>query len=1550
MLKAGSLPPRQGLYDPANEHDNCGVGFICNIKNKPSHDIIQKGLEILVNLDHRGAVGADPLAGDGAGILIQIPHKLLKEDCAKLGFDLPDVGKYAVGQMFLPQDDSARAACEQAFETVIAREGQVLLGWRDVPVNNSCLGESVKPDEPVVRQVFIARGEGTPVRGAFERKLYVIRKQSHHAIWDETPEQDHANFYTCSLSTRTIVYKGMVLSKNLQVYYKDLSDPRSQSALALAHQRFSTNTFPSWELAQPFRYLCHNGEINTVRGNINWMAARKHSMNSDVLGKDLDKLWPLIGDGASDSATFDNALELLVAGGYTLSHAMMMMIPEAWDNNPLMDADRRAFYEYNAALMEPWDGPAAVCFTDGRQIGATLDRNGLRPARYVVTDDDHVIMGSEVGVLHIPESKIVKKWRLQPGKMFLIDLEEGRIIDDEEVKAQLTGAKPYQKWLDSSQIMVSDLPDDVAPMMPDHETLLDHQQAFGYTQEDTKHFLIPMAMTGQDPIGSMGRDTPIAVLSERPKMLFDYFKQNFAQVTNPPIDPIREELVMSLVSLIGPRPNLLDPDHAGGQKRLEVRQPILTNLELEKIRHIEDHVDRAFRTYTLDTTYPVENGAGGMEAALEQMFAKAEEVVNEGYNILILSDRSTDADHVAIPALLATAGVHHHLIRAGLRTDVGLVVETGEARRVHDFCLLAGYGAEAFNPYLAFETIANVNDEMDGVSVDEAQSRYIKAVAKGMLKVFSKMGISTFQSYCGAQIFDAVGLNDSFIEQFFTKTASQVGGIGLSEVAEETVSRHASAYGTDPLLKKQLDVGGELAWRHRGEAHAWTPETIASLQHAVRKGDRDEYRRFEAAMNGHDKKAMYLRGLFDLKSNAKPVALDEVEPVEAICKRFATGAMSFGSISWEAHTNLAIAMNQLGGKSNTGEGGEEAVRFTPNEKGENLRSAIKQVASGRFGVTAEYLVNADDIQIKMAQGAKPGEGGQLPGHKVNEWIARVRHSTPGVGLISPPPHHDIYSIEDLAQLIHDLKNINPQARISVKLVSEVGVGTVAAGVSKAHADHVTISGFDGGTGASPLTSTQHAGSPWEIGLAETHQTLVMNRLRGRIAVQVDGGLRTARDVIIGALLGADEFGFATAALIAQGCLMMRKCHLNTCPVGIATQNEELRKLFPGEPAHVVNYFTFMAEEMRVLMAELGFRTVQEMIGRSDCIQMKKAISHWKEQGLDFTRLLTKPEAGEGVAVYNCETQDHGLDKAIDNDLIKQARATIDGGKPVKIEAKFVNVNRTIGTMLSGEIAKKHGKKGLADDSIYIDATGTAGQSLGAWASPGMTIDLKGDANDYVGKGLAGGRLIIRPADDSPIVAEDNIIVGNTCLYGATAGEAFFRGVGGERFCVRNSGATAVVEGVGDHGCEYMTGGVVLVLGPTGRNFAAGMSGGIAYVFDEAGDFETRCNMAQVELEPIAAEEAKMEESGQGGDLESHGKVDINHDMTRFDEARLKALIERHLHYTGSARAKGILDNWEASLPKFVKVMPVEYRRALMEMQARTQAAEHDGVVTSVGGQ
>jgi glutamate synthase (NADPH/NADH) large chain len=1544
-----SLPQEQGLYDPRNEHDACGIGFVANIKNRKSHRIIEQGLEILMNLRHRGAVGADPLAGDGSGIMIQVPDAFMREECARLGFQLPAPGEYAVGMVFLPRDERTRQRCIEAFETIVPAEGQHILGWRDVPTDNSVLGESVKPIEPIIRQVFIGRGPACADVAAFERKLFVIRKQVHHAIWDhDYPGIDQ--FYVVSMSTRTLTYKGMILAANLAVFYPDLQDPRMTSALALVHQRFSTNTFPSWKLAHPFRYLCHNGEINTLRGNINWMLARRQSMKSDLLGDDLEKLWPLIGDGASDSATFDNALELLVAGGYSLPHAMMMMIPEAWDDNPLMDAGRRAFYEYHAALIEPWDGPAAVAFTDGRQIGATLDRNGLRPARYLITDDDLVVMASEAGVLPIPEEKIVKKWRLQPGKMLLIDLEQGRIIDDAELKRDLASAKPYQQWLDATQIKVDQLPLEIGPMAPDRQTLLDRQQAFGYTQEDLRFFLAPMALTGEDPVGSMGRDTPLAVLSDRPKLLFDYFAQCFAQVTNPPIDPIREELVMSLVTLIGPRPNLLAPEGAAGHRRLESRSPILSNVDLERIRRIENHVDNAFRAATLDICYPARDGAAGMEPALQRLLARAEAVVRQGNNIIILSDRCVSADLIAIPSLLATAGVHHHLIRCGLRTSVGLVVETGEARQVHDFCLLAGYGAEAINPYLAFDTLSNLRDELStDLGEAEIHKRYIKAISKGILKVMSKMGISTYQSYCGAQIFDVIGLSKAFVEKYFTGTHTPVEGVGLFEIAEETVRRHRAAYSDAPVLRNALDVGGEIAFRLRGEEHFWTPESVGLLQHAVRSADYGKFKAYTRKINDQSKKLKNLRGLFELKKADQPVPLEEVEPASAIVKRFATGAMSFGSISWEAHTTLAIAMNRIGGKSNTGEGGEEASRYKIQPNGDSMRSAIKQVASGRFGVTTEYLVNADDLQIKIAQGAKPGEGGQLPGHKVDEWIARVRHSTPGVGLISPPPHHDIYSIEDLAQLIYDLKNVNPEARISVKLVSEVGVGTIAAGVAKAHADHVTIAGFEGGTGASPITSIQHAGLPWEIGLAETHQTLVLNRLRGRIAVQVDGGLRTGRDVVVGALLGADEFGFATAALISAGCIMMRKCHLNTCPVGVATQDPELRKRFTGQPEHVINFMYFIAEEVRELMAELGFRTMNEMIGRTDRLEMRHAIEHWKARGLDLSRIFYQVPMSDGVARYNCEAQDHGLEGSLDHQLIAMARPALDGGKPVQIETPVNNTNRIIGAMLSGQVAKRYGHQGLPDDTIHIKCVGTAGQSFGAFLAHGITLELEGDANDYVGKGLSGGRLIIYPSRFSPIDPHDNIIVGNTVLYGAIAGEAYFRGVAGERFAVRNSGVFTVVEGVGDHGCEYMTGGCVVVLGQTGRNFAAGMSGGVAYVLDEDGTFDRRCNLAMVELEPIADEDERLEELyHQGGDLASHGRVELMRDMTRFDAQRLFALIDNHRRFTGSRQATRIVERWSDYLPKFVKVMPVDYRRALEQMQARWRATERTGVSMAVG--
>ena len=1528
-----ALPPAQGLYDPSLERDSCGVGFVCHIKNAKTHSIVRQGLGILERLHHRGAVGADPKAGDGAGILIQIPDEFLR---ANVDFPLPPEGEYGVGMIFLPQEAEPRARMQETIERHIHDGGQSVLGWRDVPVDNSDLGDSVLPSEPVIRQIFIGCGPNCPDQNSFERKLFVIRKRMDNAI--HAAADDCSAYYVSSMSSRTLNYKGMLLAHQVGRYYKDLSDPRFKSALALVHQRFSTNTFPTWDLAHPFRMICHNGEINTLRGNVNWMAARRHTMHSEVLGEDLATIWPLIPEGQSDSACFDNALELLVMGGYSLAHAMMILIPEAWAGNRLMDEKRRAFYEYHMALMEPWDGPAAVAFTDGRQIGATLDRNGLRPARYLVTKDDLVIMASEMGVLEIEEERIVKKWRLQPGRMLLIDLEQGRIIDDDEIKNELAAARPYREWLRDTQIRLEDLPTSVGPMAPDEATLLDSQQAFGYTQEDLKFLLTPMVVTGQEAVGSMGADNPPSVLSSRPKHLSTYFKQNFAQVTNPPIDPIREELVMSLMCIIGPRPNLLGINEAGKHWRLETNQPILTNPDLERIRHIEYSSGGAFRTRTLNAVYPATDGAEGMEAALDKLCGDAERAVLDGFNILILSDRNVNADFIAIPMLLATSAVHHHLIRAGLRTSSGLVVETGAALEVHHFATLSGYGAEAINPYLAFDTIQSLLPRLpERLSFEEAQKRYIKAVGKGLLKVMSKMGISTLESYCGAQIFDAVGLSTTLLDRYFTGTRCQIEGISLSQVAQEAVRWHQIAYGDEQIYRKQLDVGGDYAFRLRGEDHVWTPDTIAKLQHATRANDSKTFAEFSAMINEQNEHLLTFRGLMDFRFAPEPVPLDEVEPASAIVKRFATGAMSFGSISYEAHSTLARAMNALGGKSNTGEGGEEAERYLPLPDGSPNpeRSAIKQVASGRFGVTTEYLVNADDIQIKIAQGAKPGEGGQLPGHKVNAQIARVRHSTPGVGLISPPPHHDIYSIEDLAQLIHDLKNTNPKARISVKLVSEMGVGTVAAGVSKAHADHVTIAGYDGGTGASPLTSIKHAGSPWEIGLAETHQTLVLNQLRGRIAVQVDGGLRTGRDVVIGALLGADEFGFATAPLIVEGCIMMRKCHLNTCPVGVATQDPELRKKFTGKPEHVINYFFFVAEEVRQYMSKLGFRSINEMIGQSDRLEMRRAIAHWKAQGLDFSRLLAKPEVGPGVALYNCESQEHGLEHALDHELIRGALPALESGQPVRIETHLKNYHRTVGAMLSGRVAERYGHEGLPEDTIYIKAKGTGGQSLGAWLAKGVTIELEGEANDYVGKGLSGGKLIIYPPAQSGIErAEDNIIIGNTVLYGAIAGEVYFRGVAGERFCVRNSGAIAVVEGVGDHGCEYMTGGIMVCLGPTGRNFAAGMSGGVAYVLDADGQFADRCNLSMVELQPIPEEDAALEALvHQGGDLETAGLVDLRRDMTRNDKLRLQSLIQRHADFTGSTVAKALLADWDNRFRQFVKVMPVDYKKALEKMEA-----------------
>jgi glutamate synthase (NADPH/NADH) large chain len=1536
-----------GLYRPEFEHDACGIGLIADIKGKKSHDIIGNGLKILVNLTHRGAVGADPLAGDGAGMLVQIPHEFFAAEAVRLGFALPEPGHYGVGQLFLPRDESARKSCKAIIEAVIAEEGQVLLGWRDVPVNNAGLPKIVTDSEPFQAQVFVGRGAGIASETEFERRLYLVRKVISNRITALGGDKSSAEYYPVSMSCRTVVYKGMFLAFQLGEYYNDLHDPRFKSALSLVHQRFSTNTFPSWRLAHPYRMVAHNGEINTLRGNVNWMAARQASVKSPLFGDDIGKLWPISYEGQSDTACFDNALEFLVQGGYSLPHAMMMLIPEAWAGNPLMDEKQRAFYEYHAALMEPWDGPAAVAFTDGRLIGATLDRNGLRPARYFVTSDDKVILASEMGVLPYPEEKIVQKWRLQPGKMLLIDLEKGRIVSDEEIKAELANSHPFQDWLDAGQIRVSGLPEARFEPVRSNIPLLDRQQAFGYTQESWKFILQPMIEGGQEAVGSMGTDTPISALSNKSKLLHTYFKQNFAQVTNPPIDPIREELVMSLVSFIGPRPNILDLEGTSTQKRLEVHHPILTNQRLERIRALDGALAVPFRTCTLDITYSADKGASGMADALGQLNDQAQAAVREGYNIIVLSDRAVGPERIPIPSLLATSSVHHSLIRKGLRTSVGLVVETGEAHEVHQFCTLAGYGAEAINPYLAFESIAAMLPDMDeGIDYEEAEKRYIKAISKGILKVMSKMGISTYQSYCGAQIFDAVGLQSGFVAKYFTGTHTQVEGVGLEELARETAERHRLAFSDAPVLKDALEVGGEYAYRTRGEAHMWRPETVALLQHAVRGNVAEKFREFTRTLNDQSEQLMTLRGLFRIKDaveiRREPVPLEEVEDAASLVKRFSTGAMSFGSISREAHTTLAIAMNRIGGKSNTGEGGEESDRFVRLPNGDSMRSAIKQVASGRFGVTTEYLANSDMMQIKIVQGAKPGEGGQLPGHKVDAVIAKVRHSTPGVGLISPPPHHDIYSIEDLAQLIYDLKNVNPAADVSVKLGSEIGVGTVAAGVAKARADHVTIAGFEGGTGASPLTSIKHAGSPWEIGLAETHQTLVLNELRGRIAVQVDGGIRTGRDVIVGALLGADEFGFATAPLISIGCIMMRKCHLNTCPVGVATQDPVLRKRFKGQPEHVINFFFMIAEEVREFMAALGVRKFEELIGRSDWLDKERAIAHYKARGLDFGNLFFKPDVPAHVATHNSERQKHPIDDVLDRKLIQLSKAAIEEKQPVKLDLNIRSADRATGAMLSGVVAKRYGHAGLPEDSIWITLRGTAGQSFGAWVAHGITLDLIGDANDYVGKGLSGGRLIVRPSADARIVPEDSIIVGNTVLYGAISGECYFQGVAGERFAVRNSGAIAVVEGTGDHGCEYMTGGIVAVLGKTGRNFAAGMSGGIAYVLDEDGTFEQRCNLSMVDLEPIAAEEDRMSRySHQAGDLAGHGLVDVQRDMTRFDAERLRQLIENHRHYTGSERARLILDDWDYYLPRFVKVMPIEYRKALEKM-TRAQAADQTG--------
>ncbi|MDE1898771.1 MAG: glutamate synthase subunit alpha [Xanthomonadaceae bacterium] len=1549
---------RRGLYRPEHEHDACGVGFVAHIKGRKSHTIIEDGLLILNNLDHRGAVGADALMGDGAGILIQIPDQLYREDMAARGVNLPQPGEYGVGMIFLPREQASRLACEQEIERAVRALGQRVLGWREVPVDAAMpMSPVVQARAPVIRQIFIGRGAQVMVADALERKLYVIRKTASHAI-RALNLRHGTEYFVPSMSTRTVVYKGLLLADQVGKYYRDLADPRAVTALALVHQRFSTNTFPEWALAHPYRLVAHNGEINTVKGNYNLMRAREGAVRSPVLGDDLRRLWPLIYPGQSDTACFDNVLELLTMSGYPLAHAMMMMIPEAWEQHAQMDPRRRAFYEYHAAMMEPWDGPAAIAFTDGRQIGATLDRNGLRPARYIVTDDDLVVLASESGVLPIPESRILRKWRLQPGHMLLIDTDAGRIVDDRELKDQLAAARPYRQWVDELRLRLDalDAPDaaDAAPP----EDLRARQRAFGYTREELHLLLEPMATLGEEAVGSMGDDTPLAVLSTRSKPLYHYFRQLFAQVTNPPIDPIREQLVMSLRSFIGPKPDLLDINQVNPPLRLEVAQPILDFAGMARLRDIAQVTNGKFSSHTIDICYPADWGAEGIEARLASLCAEAVDALGSGHNILIVSDRSQDAAHVAIPALLALSAIHQHLIAHGLRTQTGLVVETGSAREVHDFAILAGYGAEAVHPYLALYTVATLACEAAATSThashsEQALRHYIKAVGKGLQKVMSKMGISTYMSYCGAQIFEAIGLAQALVDKYFTGTASQIGGIDVFAIAEESLRLHRAAWGT--AAPSALDLGGEYAWRAQGEQHLWTPDTVARLQHAVRSGHAPTYREYAALINEQSRHLLTLRGLIGLRQDAAAaVPLDEVEPAAEIVRRFATGAMSLGSISTEAHVTLALAMNRIGGRSNTGEGGEDPARYRaemhggrvqagdtlasvlgpeaivadqPLHAGDSLRSRIKQVASARFGVTAEYLASADQIQIKMAQGAKPGEGGQLPGGKVSGYIGRLRHAVPGVGLISPPPHHDIYSIEDLAQLIHDLKNVNPQAAISVKLVSETGVGTVAAGVAKAKADHVVIAGHDGGTGASPLSSIKHAGTPWEIGLAETQQTLVLNGLRGRIRVQVDGQLRTGRDVVIAALLGADEFGFATAPLVAAGCIMMRKCHLNTCPVGIATQDPRLRKLFSGTPEHVINYFFFLAEEVRGLMAQLGVRRFEDLVGRSELLETRSGSEHWKARGLDFSRVFAAPVAAPGAAIRQVEAQHHGLEQALDRKLIERARSALETGERVHFIQDVRNVHRSVGAMLSGEVVRRHGGAGLPDDTLHIQMEGNGGQSFAAFLAHGITLYLIGDANDYTGKGLSGGRVVVRPSIDFRGDASANIIVGNTVLYGATSGEAFFRGVAGERFAVRNSGAVAVVEGCGDHGCEYMTGGTVVVLGMTGRNFAAGMSGGVAYVHDSDGQFAQRCNTAMMTLERVLPAAEQQDATAR---VLWHGG--------ESDETQLRRLLESHHRWTGSLRARELLEQWELARGRFVKVFPHDYRRALGERAALCAAA------------
>ena len=1510
------VPEKQGLYDPQFEHDSCGVGFIADMNGEKTHAIVRKALQVLINLEHRGAKGCEVNTGDGAGITMQVPDKFLRAEAKKLGISLPEAGRYGVGMVFLPRDPDSRRRCEELFEACVVQTGQKVLGWRDVPTDNSEIGNSAKAVEPVFRQVFVSAtaefaGTDFKERTNFERYLYLIRRRAENAV-AAANIKDGNYFYLSSLSCNTLIYKGMLSADQMGTYFPDLLNPLVESALAVVHQRFSTNTFPSWPLAHPFRYISHNGEINTLRGNINWMKARERQFKSDFFGEDVKDLVPVLNEAGSDSAIIDNALEMLVMSGRSLAHSMMMLIPEAWDGHLTMTDDKKAFYEYHSCLMEPWDGPASIVFTDGHAIGAVLDRNGLRPSRYYVLKDNIVVMASEVGVLDVDPQQIVTKGRLQPGKMFLIDTREGRIVDDAELKQKIAAEKPYREWLSEHMIRISDLPPAKTLPEPDHQTVLLRQQIFGYTHEDLKILMAPMARAGEEAIGSMGTDTPLAVLSDRAPLLFSYFKQLFAQVTNPPLDAIREELVTSMSTALGPERNLLvaEPESC---RMIKILSPVMDNNDLARLREIER---KGFKTRTLAMTYRVSEGGEGLRRAMDDVCKSADQAIRKGATILILSDRSADKELAPIPSVLATSGVHHHLVREGTRTKATLIVETGEAREVHHYCLLIGYGASAVNPYLAFETLEDmIRQDMLLIEFRKAINYYIKAVNKGVLKVMSKMGISTLQSYRGAQIFEAIGLNADFVNTYFTNTPTRISGIGIDEIAEEVATRHRHAYPDRPVVAPELDWGGQYQWRAEGEYHMYNPETVHKLQYSTRTNNYRIFKEYSALMDSTSQKLCTLRGLLEFKYADQPIPMDEIESVESIMKRFATGAMSFGSISAEAHETLAIAMNRIGGKSNTGEGGEDPARFTPDPNGDSRSSAIKQVASGRFGVTSQYLVSARELQIKMAQGAKPGEGGQLPGHKVDAVIARVRHSTPGVGLISPPPHHDIYSIEDLAQLIYDLKNSNPRARISVKLVSEVGVGTIAAGVAKAHADVVLISGDSGGTGASPVTSIKHAGIPWELGLAETHQVLVMNDLRSRITVQTDGQLKTGRDVVVAALLGGEEFGFATSALVVSGCIMMRVCHLNTCPVGVATQDPVLREKFTGKPEYVVNYFQMIAQEVREWMSKLGFRSIDEMIGRMDKLDAGKAIDHWKAKKLDLTPMLQMPRVSDRVGTRKMQEQDHGLAKALDNNLIDLAKDALESRKPVEIHLPIRNANRTVGTMLGAEVTRLFGADGLPDNTIRIRFKGSAGQSFGAFLPSGITMTLEGDSNDYFGKGLSGGRLVVFPPSRATFDAEENIIVGNVSLYGATGGEAFIRGVGGERFAVRNSGATAVVEGVGDHGCEYMTRGIVVVLGRTGRNFAAGMSGGVAYVLDENGDFDQRCNFDMVDIESLSDdEEAKS----------------------------IRALVEKHAKLTGSLRATRIHNDWNLYRDKFRKIMPMEYRRVLEATAAETSAKMQAG--------